>query len=88
MTGRLRANNAEALLQAALGGLGLGIPADFLAADHLRAGRLVEVMPGWRLPETGIYVVHADRAYTPLKIRALVDFLEQRFRRLPWERVA
>lgn len=82
--GRLRADNAEPLLKAALDGHGLGILADFLTAEHLRAGQLVEVMPGWRPLDTGIHVVHADRAYTPRKIAVLSDFLERRFKNPPW----
>ena len=70
----LRSDDAFVLYEAALAGFGVALLADFIAADALRDGRLTPVLPGWTVPETGIYAVYAG-ATAPPKTRAFIDFL-------------
>jgi DNA-binding transcriptional LysR family regulator len=49
-----------------------------LAAD-LEAGTLVELMPEYRSIEVGIYALYPTRKHVAPKVRALIDFLVQRF---------
>ena len=76
--GRFVSNHSEARLQAALAHLGITCLPHFTAAEALAAGRLVEVLPGWRY--TGSYQGAAwllwrqDRQLPP-KLRVLIDFL-------------
>lgn len=86
--GPIRANNGEALLTAALQGLGLIYEPSFIVAPDIRAGRLVSV----RLdhpPHAGL-AVHAimpPGRNPPAKVRAFVDFLALRFwPEPPWDR--
>jgi DNA-binding transcriptional LysR family regulator len=51
--GPLRANSSLALRQAVLQGLSLAHMARFIVDPNLKAGRLVEVLPEWKLPEQG-----------------------------------
>jgi DNA-binding transcriptional LysR family regulator len=46
-----RANTSEALLQALESGIGIGGMQLPLAANALQSGRLVPVLPAWRLPD-------------------------------------
>lgn len=58
VSGRLRANNGDALIRAAEQGLGLALLPDFIAADALARGTLVRVLPqasGDRLPIHALY---------------------------------
>jgi DNA-binding transcriptional LysR family regulator len=76
--GPLRANNSELLRDAVLSGLGIAQLPDFSAAAALRAGRLREVLPGWR--PVGFFgdAVYATRPWspvTPLAVQALVTHL-------------
>jgi DNA-binding transcriptional LysR family regulator len=89
ITPRLRSNNSLALRAAALAGAGvLRVPA-FVVGDDLAAGRLLPVLPDWRLPMLGIHAVFPDRAYVPIKARVFVEFLQARFGDPPyWERGA
>ncbi len=53
----------------------------------LRAGQLVQVLPDYQIADTGIYAVMPQRRLVPPRVRALVDFLAERFGDVPpWER--
>jgi DNA-binding transcriptional LysR family regulator len=74
--GRFKADNGEALLHAALAGLGIaGLPSFLL--DESFADRLERVLPDCRLPESGLYLVRPPGA-APGKVRALTDLLVDR----------
>ncbi|MGL4397378.1 MAG: LysR substrate-binding domain-containing protein, partial [Hyphomicrobium sp.] len=79
--GPLVTDNAEANLSAAIAGLGVVLTADWLAGSALRAGKLVEVLPGWSAGgEGGVYVVMPPGKLIPAKTRAFVDFVSDTFR--------
>jgi DNA-binding transcriptional LysR family regulator len=78
ISGRFQANSADVLQQPALRGCGLLLAPDFLVEDHLKAARLVRVMPGYRTHETPIYAVYPSRNPSA-KTRTFVDFLVARF---------
>lgn len=80
VSGPVSVNSPLATRMAALGHLGFAMSPDFIVADDLKAGRLIEVLPG-RLPQNmGIYAVYPHRRYLPGKVRALVDFLAEWFK--------
>ncbi len=76
--GRLRANNSEALREAVLGGLGIGLLPDFSAAAHLGPRQLVQVLPGWR-PQgffgERLYAIRPWSAQVPRAVQCLVEHL-------------
>lgn len=77
--GRLKADNAVALVAAALAGIGLaGLP-EALITEHLASGALVEVMPRYPLPVLGIYVIRPPGQHPARKIRALAEMLIECF---------
>jgi LysR family transcriptional regulator, regulator for bpeEF and oprC len=68
-------NDGEALVAAAVAGLGLVQVPDIMADGDLRAGRLVEVLKAHRSPPVPIALVYpSSRQVTP-RLRALVDAL-------------
>jgi DNA-binding transcriptional LysR family regulator len=71
----LSANTAYAVRMAALAGGGLGILPDFAIEQDLAAGRLVRVLPQWRLPAGGIHAVFPATRTPPKKVRVLIDAL-------------
>ncbi len=94
VSGSVRANGAETLRAAALGGLGIASLPSWAIADDLRSGALRRVLPHWELPTSAIYAVYpaAYPAGYPgnrmisAKVRAFVDHLARHIGRKPyWE---
>jgi DNA-binding transcriptional LysR family regulator len=75
----LVSNNGETCRAAALAHQGIILQPSFLVGDDLAAGRLVELMPGYRTLELGIYALYPTRKQVAPKVRAMVDFLLQKF---------
>lgn len=73
----LRADNAEALRQAALGGHGIALLAMFVVEDDLRAGRVVQILPEWTVAESWIFAIYPHARFLPMKTRVFVDFLSE-----------
>ena len=87
VSGRFCANNGDALRTAALAGHGLIMQPTFIVGDDLRAGRLVRVMPHYRVTALNVYAVYAHRQFLSNKVRAFVDFLGDYFGPAPyWDR--
>jgi DNA-binding transcriptional LysR family regulator len=84
VSGRLRANDSEALLEAALAGLGIALLPTWLLGQDLRAGRLRAPLPQWEWliapgPERAIWGVYPPKKVVSPKVRAFLDFLSRRF---------
>lgn len=84
--GRFECNFGEALRDAAVGGLGIALHSTWHVCDDLRSGRLRQVLPACSVAESGIHAVMPQRRLVPLRVRAFVDFLCERFAEPPWER--
>ncbi|ADI78533.1 MULTISPECIES: LysR family transcriptional regulator [Pantoea] len=72
-----RSNNSDALMQALEAGLGIGGLQTLPGADALASGRLVRVLPDWRLPDRYLYAVFPDARFIPDKVRKLVGRLSE-----------
>ena len=94
-SGPLRCDNSEVLREAALAGLGITLLAEWLVGTDIAAGRLLEVLPGWRaepvrpgvLPaeERAIHAVYLPNRRGSPKVRAFVNFVAERWSpRPPW----
>jgi DNA-binding transcriptional LysR family regulator len=78
------ANEATSLLRAALAGGGLALQPAYLANPHLADGSLRQVLPDWALPDMAIYALYTSRRHLSPAVRALLDFLANRFGGTPW----
>ena len=86
LSGNLIANNGDALLAAALAGQGIILQPTFIAAEALRQGGVVPLMPGWRLADSSVYAVYPSARHLAPKVRSFVDYLAGRFRDPPpWD---
>jgi DNA-binding transcriptional LysR family regulator len=77
--GRFKADNGEALVEAALAGLGICAVPDFLIDAHVASGALVPVLVNHPPPEAGLFVVRPPGAFPPRKVRALMEIMIERF---------
>jgi len=71
----LLCSNAELAHQAALADLGVVMLSSYVARPEIETGRLVHVLPQYRLPRRNVSVVYPSRKYLPTKVRAFPDFL-------------
>ncbi|GBQ07660.1 LysR family transcriptional regulator [Komagataeibacter oboediens DSM 11826] len=85
VTGLLKANESEALLDATLQGIGLALLPDWLTGPYLRQGRLVRVLADfeWVLApgaERAIWAVYPPKKVVAPKVRSFIHFMSRRFR--------
>ena len=87
MTCTMHSNNGDTARAAALAGLGIIWQPTFLIGDDLRAGRLIAVLPGYRLPDIDVLAVYPSRRHLSAKVRVMIDFLAEQFGGSPpWDR--
>lgn len=74
-------NTSHAVRSAALAGGGLAVLPDYAVKTDVAAGRLLKLLPGWSLPESGIYAVFPASRHRPKKVRAFLDALHEHIER-------
>ncbi|HUW28433.1 MAG TPA: LysR family transcriptional regulator [Sulfuriferula sp.] len=88
VAGRLKANSGDALLAAAVRGLGITSAPTFIVEQAVRAGKLEILLHGFATPELGIYAVFPSNRYVPHRVRTLVEYLAQRIGSQPsWDEI-
>jgi len=88
VAGQLEANSGDALLAAAIGGLGITYLPTFIVETAVREHSLDILLPAFRAPELGIYAVFPSNRYVPHRVRALVEYLAQRIgSKPPWDEI-
>jgi DNA-binding transcriptional LysR family regulator len=75
VTGNLRANNGETLLEAAIQGTGLILIPDFIAADAVNTARLQRVLTDYDAGQLGIYIVYPYTRHVSARLRAFIEYL-------------
>jgi len=77
--GPLRVNNGEALLPAAIAGLGIADLPDFIAGDAIRSGEVEVILKGWSQAEGAVHLVMPPGGPRPARVEALGNFLAAHF---------
>jgi DNA-binding transcriptional LysR family regulator len=90
VSGPLQSNEVAVTHRAALEGLGIAQLPTYFISDDLAQGRLVRLLPGYEPETLGIHAVYLSRQHQPLLLRAMLDFLAERFGGAvaPWDRSA
>lgn len=81
--GNWRCNSGQAVLDAALLGLGLCQLPDYYVRDPLRRGDLVALLDANQPPDTAVWAVSPQRRYPLPKVRLLVEALKDGLAGLP-----
>lgn len=68
-------NAGDAIHGAVLGGAGIALKSVWEVADDIAAGRLVELLPGWRSAARPIYAVYPSIRHQVPRISAFIQFL-------------
>ena len=79
VSGPLKANNGEVLVEAVSKHLGIGMLPFFLVRKEIESGKLVTVLDRYRLPELSLYAVSPPNRFPARKVQAFVSFLAERF---------
>jgi DNA-binding transcriptional LysR family regulator len=75
--GRLRTNNADAMLPSLFAGHGIAIAPDFIVDAALESGEVVTILPGWSSPAVALHLVTPPGRLRPRRVEALLNFLTE-----------
>ncbi|WP_199635418.1 LysR family transcriptional regulator [Serratia sp. PAMC26656] len=73
-------NESNALLAAALAGLGIIQTFRFMAQPHLDNGELVSLLHDWQPPSEQMYVVYPSNRHLSAKLRVFIDWAVEAFK--------
>ncbi|MGR4863140.1 LysR family transcriptional regulator [Caulobacter sp. LARHSG274] len=73
--GRFRCNSGQAVLEAALDGLGVCRLPDFYVEPHIARGDLVELLAEHRPADEGVWAVYPNRRHLSAKVRTVIEQL-------------
>ena len=77
---RFAANTADAIIEAAIAGIGIARLTSYQAAGAIRDGRLVSLLRGYSPEPLPVHLVHTGPPLVPLKMRAFLDFASPRLK--------
>lgn len=80
--GGFATNDIDAMHNACVDGMGVAILPRYRARDSVLAGRLVQILPGFGLPDYWIKVLRPANHHNPKLFHALLDFLVEGLSRL------
>lgn len=83
---RYRASNGDALVNAAIQGLGVVRLPTFMMNEAIESGELEPALVSINWGVSGLYAVYPDTAFLPYRTRAFIDYLHTRFGEEPaWD---
>ncbi|MBA1315841.1 LysR family transcriptional regulator [Pseudomonas monteilii] len=81
--GNWRCNSGQAVLDAALQGIGLCQLPDYYVLEHLNTGALVSLLEAHQPPNTAVWALYPQQRHLSPKVRRLVDYLKEGLAGLP-----
>src|SRR5262245_28041574 len=75
-------DSVTGLREAAIAGAGLTMQPAWLIGDALATGKLVHVLPEWKIPPVDVYVAFPVGKHPPGRLRSFVDFATTEIPRL------
>lgn len=80
VSGRFRASSNDALIDAAMAGLGIATTCDWHVGEHVKRGRLTVLLKDYRLTPYDINAVYPERRFVPQKVKRFIDYLRASFK--------
>lgn len=81
--GRFKADNAQALVAAAVAGLGIAWLPDCVTREYVDSGELIAIMTRYPPPPAGAYVVRPPSPHAARSVRVLTEILIEYFEQAP-----
>jgi DNA-binding transcriptional LysR family regulator len=76
--GSLVLNDWSLVVNAVLGGIGIGYIPELLVSSHVADGRLVRLLENWCGHVSGVFLYYPSRRQMPGSLRAFIDFMRAR----------
>ena len=74
---RMITDNLHAICNAALEGIGVCIVSAWMVREHLKSGRLVELLPEWRAASLPVSVTYPYARHYPARLRLFIDLMKE-----------
>jgi DNA-binding transcriptional LysR family regulator len=73
--GRIVTNSGPGLFASVLAGLGIAMASSVMVGAEVKAGTLVQLLRGYKLPSVEVHAIFPGGPRPSAKVRALVDYL-------------
>ncbi|HUF21878.1 MAG TPA: LysR family transcriptional regulator [Burkholderiales bacterium] len=83
VSGNFRANNGDAIRQAVLADHGIAVVPEWIVGGEVAAGRIKVILPDFEPTPMDISAVYPSARHVSAKLRALIDFLQTEFPKIP-----
>lgn len=84
VTPKIVISNALGVLEGCLSGMGPALLAHWLADDHIKTGRLVQLFPDHQITagtfDRAIWMLYPNRTHLPRRTRVMLDFLREKLK--------
>jgi DNA-binding transcriptional LysR family regulator len=80
--GAFSANDSAAVHLAAVSGLGIAMCPEIQVSDHVRRGRLVQILKDWAPTRAPAFIVYPSRRNLAPRTRVVIDFVVEQVRQL------
>ena len=79
ISGRFRADSGDSIMPLVHRHVGIALAPDYMLEDHLKAGRLIRLLPRYKASDIPVHAIYPPDRYLSAKTRTFLDFLTSRF---------
>ena len=80
VSGSIQSSSNAFIRHAALHGLGVALVNEYVVEADIKAGQLVRVLNGYRLPDRVLHVLYQKDRYQPLRARVFIDYFSKKMK--------
>ncbi|AUG53805.1 LysR substrate-binding domain-containing protein [Thalassospira marina] len=84
VNGDMTSNDGNVIRDWALAGMGIALRSEWDVAQHIRKGRLVEILPDWQVDDAPIVALLGPRHFRAARIRHFINHLRTCLTPVPW----
>lgn len=72
---QLSVNTITVCEEACIDGLGVAVLPEFICKRNIQAGKLIHLLPDYKMPVVSVHLIYADRQLMPKRKKLFIDFL-------------